>query len=669
MVLRRELDRVVSRRLYFGVCIVLPLFCIFFMSTIFGSGQMENIPIAVVDQDNTSMSREIVRQVEAVPTFRVTRHYTDQETARHATQAKDSYGYLVIPNQFEADATAGRDATLSYYYHYALLSVGGEVRGVFETLLRTLSLAPVVVQATAMGVGENQITTFLLPVRSSSHPLFNPDLDYSVYLSNPFFFVFFQVIILLVTVYAIGSEIKFRTGDEWLEAARMNMFVAVVGKLLPYTVIFCIMSVFANYIMFGVMHIPFACGFWPLNLTAILFVVATQALADIASLVKDEFKTISTSYAILLVLVGGIFLYGLLYNYMYAPDVVRNAPVVVVDDSKTDLSREYIRLLNATPQVSVIADGLDYAEAQDWMKEGDAVGILYLPSDFETRVARGNESLFIMYQTTSAFLYYMAMQEASSGAMLALNDRYRPEMLVFLPQQDASKIVSAQPISVVGTALYNFTEGYGTYLIPAVLIVIMFQTLLMVIGMISGEERDSGTIARFASEGLSFGQIAGVIISKTFVYCVLYTIFALFLLGLIPLLFGLPDIGNYLNTLILLIPFLLATSFFGLAASYFFTDSEAPLLMIAFFSVGLIFLSGVSYPLELMPWYWQMAHYIIPAAPATLAYVQLNSMGASIEQVGVEYVTLWVQCVVYFLLACWVYRRNILKASRALSSL
>ena len=74
-------------------------------------------------------------------------------------------------------------------------------------------------------------------------------------------------------------------------------------------------------------------------------------LADIASLVKDEFKTISTSYAILLVLVGGIFLYGLLYNYMYAPDLVRNGPVVVVDDSKTDLSREYIRLLNATPQV------------------------------------------------------------------------------------------------------------------------------------------------------------------------------------------------------------------------------------------------------------------------------------------------------------------------------
>ena len=389
----------------------------------------------------------------------------------------------------------------------------------------------------------------------------------------------------------------------------------------------------------------------------------------VISVIHDEFKTIAGSYAILLVLMGGIFVYGLLYNYMYAPDLVRKVPVAVVDHSHSELSRHYVRLLDATPQVNVVTTATGYPEAQDMMKSGRVAGILYLPDDFEDRVARGEESVFIMYETTSAFLYYLAMQEASAASMLALNDDYRPEMLVFLPQQDASKIVSAQPISVVGTALYNFTEGYGTYLIPAVLIVIMFQTLLMVIGMISGEERDSGTIVRFASEGLSFGRIARVIISKTFVYCVLYTIFALFLLGLIPLLFGLPDIGNYLNTLILLIPFLLATSFFGLAASYFFTDSEAPLLMIAFFSVGLIFLSGVSYPLELMPWYWQMAHYIIPAAPATLAYVQLNSMGASIEQVGVEYVTLWVQSVVYFLLACWVYRRNILKASRALSSL
>lgn len=278
-VLRRELHRMVSRRLYFGVCIVLPLFCIIFMSTIFGNGQMENIPVGIVDQDQTALSREVVRQVEAVPTFRVTSHYANVETARKATQAKEIYGYLVIPNQFEADVTGGRQAFLSYYYHYALLSVGGEVRGAFENVLLLLSMSPIVSQAVAMGISQQQVTTFLMPIESQNHPLYNPDLDYSVYLSNPFFFIFLQVIILLTTVYAVGSEIKFRTGDEWLVSANMNMVTALFGKLLPYTIIFSVMSILANYVMFGIMNIPFFCGFWPLNLTSVLFIIATQALA------------------------------------------------------------------------------------------------------------------------------------------------------------------------------------------------------------------------------------------------------------------------------------------------------------------------------------------------------------------------------------------------------
>lgn len=278
-VLRRELKRMVSRRLYWGVCIVLPLFCIFFMATIFGNGQMERIPIGVVDQDQTVLSREIIRLVDAVPTFHVVQHFTDQVTARRATQTKKIYGYLLIPNNFEAKVLSGRQSTLAYYYHYAFLSVGGEVHAAFETVLRQVAMTPVISQAVALGMGEKMITSFLLPIQESSHPLFNPDLDYSVYLSSPFFFVLLQVIILLTTVYVVGSEIKFGTGQAWLATARGNIFVAVGGKLLPYTLIFCLMSILANYVMFGLLHIPFSCGFFPLNLTAVLFVVATQALA------------------------------------------------------------------------------------------------------------------------------------------------------------------------------------------------------------------------------------------------------------------------------------------------------------------------------------------------------------------------------------------------------
>ena len=388
----------------------------------------------------------------------------------------------------------------------------------------------------------------------------------------------------------------------------------------------------------------------------------TRDLSDIASVIVNEFKTIGTSYAILLVLIGGIFVYGFLYNYMYEPNVVRDAPIAVVDNSHSSLSREYTRLIDASSQVKVLTNNVDFPAAKDLMKENKVIGIIYLPHDFDTRVARGEESVFIMYGTTDAFLYYLAMQESSSGAMLELNDRYRPDMLVFLPQQDVQQLTMTKSADVVGTALYNYTEGYGTYLIPAVLVIIIFQTLLMVIGMVSGDERNTGSIRNFAVNGLSFGKMANIIIGKTFVYTMLYAVFSLFLLWLMPVVYQLPNIGNSFDSIAMLVPYLIAKSFFGLAASVFFTDSEAPLLMIAFFSVGLIFLSGVSYPLELMPWYWRMAHFIFPAAPGALAFVKLNSMGATMAEIHVEYITLWVQCIVYFVLACLAYRYNIRKA-------
>lgn len=277
-VLLREWQRMTSRRLYFGVCLVLPLFCLFFMATIFGSGQMENIPVGIVDQDNTAASRNITRRMEAVPTFKVTRHFVNEAAARKDVQQKEIYGYLSIPPGFEQDVVTGQNATLSYYYHYALMSVGGELMAAFEGSLAGVALSPVLMQAVSLGVDEQQIETFLMPVQASDHPIYNPSLDYSVYLSQPFFFVLFQVLILLITVYTVGSEIKFRTAHDWLAEAHGNIVTAVMGKLLPYTVIFCLIGILANYVMFGILHIPFQGNWLLLNGMTVLFILSTQAL-------------------------------------------------------------------------------------------------------------------------------------------------------------------------------------------------------------------------------------------------------------------------------------------------------------------------------------------------------------------------------------------------------
>lgn len=205
----------------------------------------------------------------------------------------------------------------------------------------------------------------------------------------------------------------------------------------------------------------------------------------------------------------------------------------------------------------------------------------------------------------------------------------------------------------------TYTEGYGSYLIPAVMMIIIFQTLLMVIGMVTGEEYSSKGIRAYTPLGYGWGVAIRIVAGKTSVYCTLYAIFAFFLLGLLPHFFSIPNIGNGLYIVLLLIPYLMVTSFLGLAASRYFTDSEAPLLMIAFFSVGLIFLSGVSYPMELMPWYWKVVHYIFPAAPGTLAFVKLNSMGASMADIRPEYITLWIQALIYFTISIWVYKKKL----------
>lgn len=394
---------------------------------------------------------------------------------------------------------------------------------------------------------------------------------------------------------------------------------------------------------------------------------SNNSLVRLSAIVSQEFRTIGTSYAILLVLMGGIFLYGLLYNYMYAPNIVTDTPVAVVDNSHSSLSRQYIRWLDATPQAEIYAQAMNFIEAREWMKEGKVEGILYLPHDFDNRVFQGREAVFSLYATTDAFLYFEALQKASSKVMLAINDAYRPDATVFLPPQGLLAVALAKPVNVSSTALYNVTEGYGSYLIPAVMMIIIFQTLLMVIGMVTGDEYGKSPLpsgyvpaTSFRADGrYLWGSAIRLVAGKSFVYCGLYAVFAFFLLGLLPHFFSIPNIGNGLYIVILLIPYLMATSFLGLAASRYFTDSEAPLLMIAFFSVGLIFLSGVSYPLELMPWYWQAAHYILPAAPGTLAFVKLNSMGASMADIRPEYITLWMQVVVYFCLAVWVYKEKV----------
>ena len=267
-VFRRELRRMASRRIYWVTSLVLPLFSLVFMATIFGNGQMQNLPIGVVDTENTSASRNIIRMADATPTLRITHQYANETEAMKAVQKKEVYGYLLI-----------EEGILCYYYHNAMLSVGGEIHSTLESLLKHVSVTPLVTEAIGLGEEEAGIVSFLMPTSETEFPTYNHFRNYAVYLTQPFFFVFLQVLLLLVTTYALGSESKFGTSDEWLQSARGNIGIAVLGKLLPYTFIFILMGVLANVVFFQWIQIPLPGSLWTINGMTILFVCATQALA------------------------------------------------------------------------------------------------------------------------------------------------------------------------------------------------------------------------------------------------------------------------------------------------------------------------------------------------------------------------------------------------------
>ena len=292
----REWRRMTSRRIYLGAAVVLPLFLLFFMVTIFGDGQMRHLPIGIVDGDNTSTSRSIVRNIAAVPTFDVVAHYADDAEARAAVQRREIYGYLSIPPRFEEAMIRGTDATLCYFYHYALLAVGGEVMSAFETSLIPVRMAPIVDEAVMLGATEENIENFLLPMTSDDHALYNPSLDYAEYLAVPIFYIMFQILILLMTLYAVGSERQetptaalrsrgvkeLRSEDKCLYTARPSFsFQFWLGKLLPYTLIFVAEAMLANVVFFHWEHIPFAGDMGLFAVVTVLFIIATQSVAVI----------------------------------------------------------------------------------------------------------------------------------------------------------------------------------------------------------------------------------------------------------------------------------------------------------------------------------------------------------------------------------------------------
>lgn len=275
----REYKRIIRKPIYWFATIILPLFILLVMATIFGNGLIRELPVGIVDNDNSQLSRTMIRNLDAVPELHVATVYSNIGEAQSDVEAKKIYGYMHIPANLERDIKSNRATQLPFYYHFALLSVGGEVLSGFYTYLTHFATIPLMHTAAKLNIDKDKAEIIASPITADFHPLNNPSLDYTIYLSYPYFYVIFQILILLTTAYTIGREYKEYTATDWLSTAGNNRIAALYGKLLPYFVIYSIVACFANAILFTWVEIPIKTNLYTIIPTCMLFVAATLSVA------------------------------------------------------------------------------------------------------------------------------------------------------------------------------------------------------------------------------------------------------------------------------------------------------------------------------------------------------------------------------------------------------
>lgn len=275
---KREMKRLVSRPLYLFSMLVAPLLSTVFFITLMDSGLPTELPVAVVDLDNSSTSRNLTRQLAAFEQTGVVMRTASFQEARIALQKGDIYGIYYIPENFAVDAASGKQPKLSFYTNNAFLIAGSLLFRDMKTMSVLAGGAVGLQLGLAKGYTEAQIMGQLQPIVIETHSLGNPWLNYSVYLNNVILPGVLQLMIFLVTVFAIGSEIKMGTSQEWLRMGNHSLLVSLLGKLLPHTVIFSLMGITICSVLYGYSGFPLLSGWLPMVSAMILLVLASQAV-------------------------------------------------------------------------------------------------------------------------------------------------------------------------------------------------------------------------------------------------------------------------------------------------------------------------------------------------------------------------------------------------------
>jgi ABC-2 type transport system permease protein len=393
-----------------------------------------------------------------------------------------------------------------------------------------------------------------------------------------------------------------------------------------------------------------------------LLTTMLQGCRDTALIWRDEMRRIFKDEGVVIFFFLVPLIYPLLYSWIYNNEVVREVPVVVVDNSHSQMSREFIRKCNASPDVKIVCYADDIDEAKMLVGRDVAKAVYFIPSDFQIRLNRMQQATISVYCDMSLLLAYKMTYQTAVLVSQEMNAEIQIQQSGKYTQREEQ--IQTKPLDYDALPMFSPGGGYGSFILPAVLMLIIQQTLVLGIGLSAGTARESNVFQDLVPPQKHYYGMFRNVFGKSLCYLMIYMVMGAWLTIVVPRLFHFPCLAHWQDLLAMMIPYTLACIFFGITVSCLVRYRENVMLLMVFVSVPLLFLSGVSWPQSAIPGFWQGVSWLFPSTFGIRAYVRMNSMGGTLGDVLNEYHALWIHVLVYFVVACFVYRHHVNLARR-----
>ena len=370
-------------------------------------------------------------------------------------------------------------------------------------------------------------------------------------------------------------------------------------------------------------------------------------------IIKEEFYNFFHDSGAMLIMIIGVVVYSLFYAIPYSTEIIKDAPVGVVDLDHSNLSREFTKNLNATDYTDVVSSFNDMKDAQNQFYEDKIKGFVLIPKNFEKDILRGTQSTVSVYADTSYLIIYKAIYTGVVQTAVSLGAKIEVGKLLKagVPKQMAMAL--KQPFEFVQVPMYNPAGGYETYVYPVILILILHQTLVVGMGLMQGTKNELKEDYCKKEEDLPL-----VVFGRCTTYVLLYLFYSIIIFLFYPAIFVYPMSYNIFPLFLMLVLMYYSAGFFSNTISYFFKTRESALLILVVTSLIFIFVPGLIWPRESIPQFINVLALFIPATCSVDGIIKINQMNATLWDIRYDLFWVFFLCLMYFKLACVMIKKS-----------